>query len=301
MLIRAVETYLAVRRAAGFGLRNTSYHLRSFAAFSEARKQHYISTEIAIAWAGLAPSLAERARRLGTVIRFARYLRAEDDRHEVPPAIFGRVGSTRPTPYILTPEQVRQLIEAASQSGYKTLRRATYSTLFSLLACTGLRVSEAIRLRLADITPDGLVIRRTKFRKSRLVPLHETARTGLERYLQQRRPYAPFEDHVFVSVRRKPLLIEDVDEAFRTAVKRAGLPPSGHARPTPHSLRHTFAVRALETCPNGRDAVTKHMLALSTYLGHSKVAHTYWYLEAVPELMRDIADRAEEFAIGRRI
>jgi len=84
-------------------------------------------------------------------------------------------------------------------------------------------------------------------------------------------------------------------------VKRAGLPPRiGHARPTPHSLRHTFAVRALETCPNGRDAVTKHMLALSTYLGHSKVAHTYWYLEAVPELMRDIADRAEEFAMRRR-
>ena len=105
MLTRAVETYLAVRRAAGFALRNTSYHLRSFAAFSEARKRHYISTEIAIAWAGLAPSLPERARRLGTIIRFARYLRAEDDRHEVPPAIFGRVGSTRPTPYILTPEQ----------------------------------------------------------------------------------------------------------------------------------------------------------------------------------------------------
>ena len=301
MLTRAVETYLAVRRAAGFALRNTSYHLRSFAAFSESRKQHYISTEIASAWAGLAPSLAERARRLGTIIRFAQYLRAEDDRHEVPPAIFGRVGSTRPTPYILTPEQVRQLIEAASQSGYKTLRRATYRTLFSLLACTGLRVSEAIRLRLDDITPDGLVIRSTKFRKSRLVPLHETARAGLERYLQQRRPYAPFEDHVFVSVRRKPLLIEDVDEAFRTAVKRARLPLRiGHGRPTPHSLRHTFAVRAFGTCPNGRDAITKHMLALSTYLGHSKVAHTYWYLEAVPELMRDIAERAEEFAIGRR-
>ena len=302
MLTRAVETYLAVRRAAGFVLRSTGYQLKSFAAFSEARKQHYISTEIAIAWAGLARSLSERASRLGTLIRFARYLHAEDERHEVPPAIFGRVGATRPTPYILTPEQVRQLIEAASQSGYKTLRRATYRTLFSLLACTGLRVSEAIRLRLDDITPDGLVIRRTKFRKSRLVPLHETARTGLEWYLQQRRRYAPFEDHVFVSVRRKPLLLEDVDEAFRTAVKRSGLPPRfGKARPTPHSLRHTFAVRALETCPNGRDAVTKHMLALSTYLGHSKVAHTYWYLEAVPELMRDIADRAEGFVMGERI
>jgi integrase/recombinase XerD len=85
------------------------------------------------------------------------------------------------------------------------------------------------------------------------------------------------------------------------AVKRIGLPPGpGGRTPSPHSLRHTFAVRALETCPDGRDAVTKHMLALSTYLGHSKIAHTYWYLEAVPDLMRDIADRAEEFAMGRR-
>jgi integrase/recombinase XerD len=302
MLIRAVETYLAVRRAAGFALRSQGSQLKSFAAFSKARKQHYVSTDIAIEWAGLAPSVSERVRRLGTIIRFARYLRAEDGRHEVPPAIFGTARSTRPTPYILTAEQIRQLVEAASQSGYKTLRRATYRTLFSLLACTGLRVSEAIRLRLDDITPDGLVIRSTKFRKSRLVPLHETARAGLERYLQQRHPYAPFDDHVFVSLRRKPLLPEDVEAAFRTAVKRLALPPGPRrGRPTPHSLRHSFAVRALQTCPDGRDAITKHMLALSTYLGHSKVAHTYWYLEAVPELMRDIADRAEEFAMGRRI
>jgi integrase len=299
MLTQAVGTYLAVRRAAGFALRSTGSQLKSFAVFSEARNQHYVCTEIAIEWAGLARSVSERARRLGTIIRFARYLRAEDERHEVPPAIFGAESSPRPTPYILAAEQIRQLVEAASQSGYRTLRRATYRTLFSLLACTGLRVSEAIRLRLDDITPDGLVIRSTKFRKSRLVPLHETARAGLERYLQQRRPYAPFDDHVFVSVRRKPLLIEDVDAAFRTAAKRVGLPPRiGRGRPTPHSLRHTFAVRALETCPDGRDAITKHMLALSTYLGHSKVAHTYWYLEAVPDLMRDIADRAEQFAVG---
>jgi integrase/recombinase XerD len=299
MLIRAVETYLAVRRAAGFALRSQGFELKSFAAFSKARKQHYVSTDIAIEWAGLAPSVSERVRRLGTIIRFARYLRAEDGRHEVPPAIFGTARSTRPTPYILTAEQIRQLVEAASQSGYKTLRRATYRTLFSLLACTGLRVSEAIRLRLDDITPDGLVIRSTKFRKSRLVPLHETARAGLKRYLQQRHPYAPFNDHVFVSLRRKPLLPEDVEAAFRTAVKRLALPPGpGCARPTPHSLRHAFAVRALQACPDGRDAITKHMLALSTYLGHSKVAHTYWYLEAVPDLMRDIADRAEQFAMA---
>jgi len=299
MLTRAVETYLAVRRAAGFELSSQGSQLSSFAAFSEARKRHYVSTDIAIEWAGLARSVPQRARRLGMVIRLARYLRAEDERHEVPPAVFGAETLPRPTPYILTEEQISQLITAASQSKYR-ICRATYRALFSLLACTGMRVSEATQLRLDDISSDGLVIRRTKFRKSRLVPLHETAQAGLERYLQQRRPYAPLDDHVFVSLRRKPLSRSDVERAFRMAVKRIGLPPRrGRARPTPHSLRHAFAVRALETCPDGRDAITKHMLALSTYLGHSKVADTYWYLEAVPELMREIAERAEQLAMGK--
>jgi integrase len=109
------------------------------------------------------------------------------------------------------------------------------------------------------------------------------------------------DDHVFVSFQGKPLSVSAVDEAFRTAVKQVGLPPGPRGvRPRPHSLRHSFAVRALQTCPDGRDAITKHMLALSTYLGHSRVAHTYWYLEAVPDLMRDIADHAEQFAMEGR-
>jgi len=300
MLTQAVESYLAVRRAAGFALSCQGSYLKSFAAFSGARKQHYVSTDIAIEWAGLALSVPQPARRLGIVIRFARYLRTEDVRHEVPPAVFGRDRRPRPTPYILTEKQIQQVVIAASRSRYR-LCGPTYSTLFSLLSCTGLRVSEAIHLRLDDITPDGLLIRCTKFRKSRLVPLHETARTGLEQYLQKRRSYACFDDHVFVSLRRKPLSVQIVDKAFHTVVKQMGLSPGRRrARPTPHSFRHTFAVSALETCPDGRDAITKHMLALSTYLGHSKVEHTYWYLEAVPELMRDIADRAEQFAMGRR-
>ena len=298
MLTRAVETYLAVRRAAGFALRCEGSLLKSFAAFSEVRKRHYVSTGIAVEWAGLASSVPRRACRLGMVIRLARYLRAEDERHDVPPAVFGAEKSPRPTPYILTLEQIQQLVAAASHLTYR-ICPATYPTLFSLLACTGLRVSEATQLRFDDITPDGLMIRRTKFRKSRLVPLHETAQEGLQRYLEQRRLYAPLDDHVFVSFQGKPLSVSAVDEAFRTAVKQVGLPPGPRGvRPRPHSLRHSFAVRALQTCPDGRDAITKHMLALSTYLGHARVADTYWYLEAVPELMRDIAERAEQFAMG---
>ncbi len=112
--------------------------------------------------------------------------------------------------------------------------------------------------------------------------------------MEQRRPYAPFDDHVFISLRRKPLLISDVESAFRSVADKMGL-PSGRRqrRPTPHSLRHGFAVRALQSCPDDRHRITQHMLMLSTYLGHSNAAMTYWYLEAVPELMRSIAERCE--------
>lgn len=299
MLARAVQTYLSVRRAAGFALVDAGLHLRSFAAYSDARRQRYLNAQTAIEWARQSTSIPQRARRLGDVARFARYLHAEDAHHEIPPVVFGSERRIRPTPYILSEEQIRQLIELAAQSGYRTLRRQTYRTLFALLACTGLRVGEAIRLRYDDITPDGLVIRATKFHKSRLVPLHPTARAGLQRYLQQRRTYAPFDDHVFISLRRKPLLHNDVASAFCTVAKKMGLPQGrGRHRPTPHSLRHSFAVRALQHCPDGRDRITQHMLMLSTYLGHSNAALTYWYLEAVPDLMRSIAERCETYVTG---
>lgn len=301
MLAAAVTAYLGVRHASGFACRSEGLLLRSFARFAATRAESHVSASSAIAWAALASSVPQRARRLGMVRRFARYLQAEDARHEIPPAAFGPEKRPRPVPCILSDDQIRQLVSAASRSGYRTLRRDTYATLFALLACTGLRVSEAIRLRLDDITPDGLVIRCSKFRKSRLVPLHDTARAGIERYLQHRLRYAPTETHVFVSLRRKPLLLHDVEVAFRTAARVAGLPDGPRRRrPTPHSLRHTFAVRALQSCPGGREAITRHMLALSTYLGHAKVADTYWYLEAVPELMADIADRCERFLMGER-
>ncbi len=301
MLTQAVESYLAVRRACGFELKTEGGLLRSFAAFSDARGKQRVCTDVAIEWAGLAGSVNQHARRLGEVIRFTRYIRAEDPSHELPPPVFGSEKRVRPIPYIFSSDDIQRLVQAASESGYRTLRRKTYGTLFALLACTGLRVSEAVRLLYEDITPDGLLIRCSKFRKSRLVPLHETARTGIGRYLELRRPYAPFDDHVFISLRRKPLLVTDVEMAFRTAVEKIGLKRGpGLPRPTVHSLRHTFAVRALETCPDGRDNITKHMLALSTYLGHGKVCDTYWYLEAVPDLMRNIAENCESFFTGGR-
>lgn len=236
MLVHAVQSYLSVRRAAGFELRCVSIHLRSFAAYSDSKGRHFVSSKTAIEWARQVPSVYQRARRLADVARFARYVRSEDARHEVPPAIFGIEKPPRPTPYILSDEQIRRLIELTSRSNCRTMHGETYSTLFALLSCTGLRISEAIRLRYDDITPDGLVIRSSKYRRSRLVPLHESARAGLESYLRIRRPYAPLDDHVFISWLGKPLGRNGADSAFQAAVKQMGLPTGrGNAglRPIP--------------------------------------------------------------------
>jgi integrase/recombinase XerD len=288
-----------MRRACGFAFQSEGTCLQGFAAFADARGHRHVRSDIAIEWARQARSTRQRARRLGIVIRFARYAYAEEGRHELPAPVLGPETTPRPVPYIFSPGAIQQLMQAASRSGYRTLRRLTYSTLFGLLACTGLRLSEAIHLRYGDITQDGLVIRRTKFRKSRLVPLHDTTRAALDRYLEQRRPYARLDDHVFISLRRKPLLVHDAERAFRTAARNIGLRREpGRPRPTIHALRHTFTVRALEACPDDRDRITQHMVALSTYLGHGHVAHTYWYLEATPQLMRDISERCERFVAG---
>ncbi len=184
MLTQAVESYVAMRRATGFAFLSEGSLLQSFAAFSDAAGKPYVSADTAIEWAGSAPSLCQRARRLGQVIRFARYIRAEDARHEIPPTVFGSESRPRPVPYIFSTEEIQRILQTASGLGKRNAFRGhTYNTLFALLACTGLRVSEAIHLCFQDITADGLVIRCSKFRKSRLVPLHETTQAGLEQYL----------------------------------------------------------------------------------------------------------------------
>jgi integrase len=286
----------------GFALHSEGTLLQSFAKHSDAAGKSHICSETAIQWAGTARIVSTRARRLGQVIRLARFLRAEDQHHEIPPAVFGSEKGPRPVPYIFSTETVRRFVQAAFELGRRNpFRGQTYGTFFGLLACAGLRVSEAIKLRFDDLTPDGLTVRCSKFRKSRLVPLHNTAQIALERYLEKRRPFAPFDDHVFVSLRRRSLLVGDAETAFRTVAANVGLKREpGLPRPTIHSLRHTFAVRSLESCPDGRDRITKHMLGLSTYLGHSKVADTYWYLEATPELMRNIADTCQAYFAGGR-
>ena len=300
-MIQAIETYLAMRRTAGFTLSNAEYLLRSFASFASNQNQTHIRTATAIDWASQAESLAQRHTRYQTVCHFAQYLRVEDSRHESPPENHFGYRKTRRVPHIYSRDEINSLILAATNlpsSG--SLLPKTYAALISLLAATGLRISEALHLLVFDITPDGLLIRKTKFQKTRLVPLHDTAVAGIGSYLACRQGAHRGEDHVFISDEGKPLLYWKVHSVFRTLVKSAGLKPAGGRWPRIHELRHTFAVRALESSPTGRQRIGQHMLALATYLGHVNIDATYWYLETTPELLRDIAVVVENFVQGGR-
>jgi integrase len=300
-MITAVESYLAVRRAAGFTLSNTEYLLRSFSAFAADKKQTHIRTATTIDWASQAGSVAQRHTRYQTIYHFAQYLRVEDPRHESPPPNHFGYRKTRRVPHIYSRGEIDGLVLAATRlSSSDPLQPRTYAALISLLAATGLRISEALHLLVTDITPDGLLIRRTKFQKTRLVPLHDTAVTGLGHYLMHRQETRRSGDHLFVSDKGQPLVYWKVHGVFRTLLKSAGLKPCGGRWPRIHDLRHTFAVRALESSPTGRQRIGQHMLALATYLGHVNIHATYWYLETTPELLREIAIVTESFLQGER-
>ena len=295
MLKDALEMYLVIRRSAGFGLEESERMLGLFVAFSTARGETHVRATTAIEWAKSARTLGVRHQRLQCIALFAQHLRAEDPRHEVPRKDLFHLPPRELRPYIYSHEEAQRLVAAAGQLGPAgSLRPHTFAALFALLFSTGLRISEALALRFADVADGGLYIQGTKFRKRRFVPLHETAQAGLRRYLELRMTRASTTDHVFINVHGRPLGYKAVSPAFHRSLEIAGVKrPQGEPRPRIHDARHTFAVRALETSPDGRDRIGQHMRALSTYLGHSNVADTYWYLRATPRLMHDIADACE--------
>jgi integrase/recombinase XerD len=293
MLTDALDTYLAVRRAAGFDLVDDGRNLRSFVRFASARGDALVVASTAIAWAGSGKSEAQRANRLKMVIRFARFAHAADIRHEIPPPGVFCNQRHRPTPYLYTEEEIGALMAQASVLE-PALRGQTYSTVIGLLAATGLRISEALGLRFQDVTADGLVIREAKFHKSRLVPLHLTTLAALERYLAERRRIAADDDRLFLTTQLRPLSLDAVYPIFHRLLTSCGLPrQAAQPRPRLIDFRHTFASNALLACPDGRDHVGRHMLALMTYLGHALPSSTYWYLECSPRLMEDIAEVCE--------
>lgn len=300
MLIATIDEYLALRRSVGYKLQAHERLLGSFASFAATRGEPHVLRETAIEWASQSASPEQREWRLTVVRRFASYAQAEDPAHEVPPrGVFGGK-RRRAVPYIFSREEIGRLLDAASRLGPRgSFRPHTYQTLFGLLAATGMRPCEVLRLRLGDVTRDGLIIRETKFRKSRMVPLHGTTAAALERYIRAYRGLAVDDNHVFVSLRGHRYSHGAVLQTFAQLVEETRIDPGpGTPRPRLYCFRHTFAVRVLEACTNDRGQIARNMLALSTYLGHAKVADTYWYLEATPQLMKIVADACQAYVEG---
>ena len=185
MLSQALSRYVDLHRSVGFKFRVQHSLLRNFVRFAEAHGDGLIQVARVIDWAGRAPSSPQRRNRLLTVRRFALALRAEDPRHELPAAdAFGRGELERRAPYIYAPGEIARLMNVAAElKPLGSIRPHMYSILFGLIAVTGMRVSEALALHLEDVTEDGLIIRETKFQKSRLLPLHETTRRALDAFI----------------------------------------------------------------------------------------------------------------------
>jgi integrase/recombinase XerD len=302
MLIGHVERYISLRQTLGYKLDDLSSNLNAFARFAAYRGDTHIRVSTAADWATEASSPHTCYIRLRDVARLARFLHAEDPTHEVPTNPFC-APTRRRLPYIYAPAEIVQLVAAANRlrSSYP-LRRQVYGTLLGLIAATGLRISEALDLRLYDVLADGVLqIRRTKFGKSRLVPLHPTAAKAFDRYLEQRRQLAVTDDHVFLSAGNQRIASSMVEYTFRRILRLAGIAPFRTRPPRIHDLRHTFATRALEQCSTTREAVARHFVALATYLGHADIAHTYWYLESTPELMTGISAAAEALITGEGV
>ena len=306
-----VEQYLAERRKLGFALRSMGHGLPSFARYVAETAHHGpLTVDLMAAWARQAKAgrgdLATLARRLKMLRPFTRWLRQFDPATEVPDeAVFGQVPG-RMTPHVYRELEIVELLAAARKLGPDGgLRPAVMETLFGLIACTGLRISEALGLLDADVDLQAgvLTIRQSKFGKSRLVPLHPSAIEALARYrtLRSRHVRSTPELPFFVASRGRllgqPVGDHQVRRIFDELRRQLGWVDRGsHGTPRIHDLRHSFAVRRLVLWHEQGVDVSQRMLALSTYLGHVKVSSTYWYLTGVPELMGLLGQRFERFA-----
>jgi integrase len=302
---KAVTNYLALRRALGFKLVEAEHRLHDFVKFARRERASHITTDLAIRWAKASAAHvhpATTATRLGIVRQFAEYLSATDPRTEVPPRGLLPGKYQRKTPYIYADDEILGLISAARKMPSSTgLRAWTCSTLLGLLTVTGMRLGEALALDRSDVDlREGvLAVRRTKCRKERLVPVHETTRLALLRYSQVRDRIhpRPKTDAFLVSELGFRLNHCSVREIFVRLSRRIGLRTPlgrfGHG-PRLHDLRHRLAVNTLVRWYRAGVDVERRLPVLSTYLGHTKVTDTYWYLQGVPELLRLALARVEK-------
>ena len=303
-MVALAEDYLALRRRLGFALKSSGQQLMGFAGYAD-RIGHRgpITIELAVRWARL-PQDARRswwARRLAIVRHFAQYRHLFDPSTEIPSTDLFGPSPGRVTPHIYSDPEIAALLGAASELGPAgSLRPHTYVTLLGLLLTTGLRISEALRLDRSDVDLDSglLTVRRTKFRKSRLVPLHPSTVAALAKYARERDDHNPQTSvpTFFVHEPGTALSASIVDKTFGALRDRLGWTKNlDGRRPRLHDMRHTMAVRTLLRWYREGADVDRKMLALSTYLGHVEVRDTYWYLTAVPELMTLAAARFEAY------
>ena len=299
-LDRHIEEYLALRRAVGFKLVGEGRLLAEFARFAAALGEHTVTTRTALEWARQ-PAGGSRnylSRRLRAVRSFARYLHALDPACEVPPTLLLPASKYRPAPYLYSQREIVALMHAA-RSLEPPLRAATMETLIGLLACTGLRIGEALRLDREDFDPAGpvLTVRDSKFGKSREVLLHPSTVQALAHYeeIRDRLCPRPRTRSFFLTTRGTRPAHPTIDHPFRALLDQTGVrrrSPSGRARI--HDVRHSLAVHTLLGWYRDGGDVAARMPLLSTYLGHVDPAATYWYLSAAPELLALAAERLEQ-------
>lgn len=305
-LIARMESYVSLRRAMGFPMQIEEPRLQDFVAFVNANKAGgWISAQLALDWACSSPRCGSwsRAARLSIARGFLQYLSAFDSTVEVPP--FGLLpGRRRNKPYLFSPAEIEHLLDGASRlQSESALWPHTVATVIGLVASTGIRSKEALKLDVADVqldlNPPRLLIRDTKFYKSRLVPLHATTVAKLREYADERRRlHGDLCTAFFISERGKRARYNRVYRCVRNLVRNLGIQPHSVSGRLPglHSLRHTFAVQHLVSWQEqGLD--TRALLPhLSVYLGHRDPIETYWYLTASPALLTTAGERFAGYA-----
>ena len=307
-----LDEYITVRRSLGFGLVGPARSLGRFVAFAESEGRDSITTDLAMRWATKSARAqpATWASRLGMVRRFAAWCATSDPRTEIPPDGLLPYRYRRTRPHIYSDEEIHRIVAAAGGLPSSTgLRARTYATIFGLLAVTGMRLSEVVALDRTDVDLEhGIVtVRRSKFGSSRFVPVHPSTVEALGAYAAQRDGLvaAPFTASFFVSEGGARITDCMARYTFAVVSRRIGLRASAggyrHGRgPRLHDIRHRFAVITMLDWYRAGVDVEREIPKLSTYLGHVHVNDTYWYIEAVPELLAFAAARLDNAREGGR-
>ncbi|WP_300009361.1 tyrosine-type recombinase/integrase [Pseudonocardia sp.] len=300
-LEQALADYLQLRRSLGHELAEAGWLLPGFVAYLDAHGSRTVTIEAALAWAQQANTDGRVTtigpRRMTAARGFARYLAGIDADTEVPPLGLMPHRQRWRRPFIYSPADIDTVIERARCSIVSPLRAATYATLIGLLAVAGLRIGEVIKLDRGDIdwAQGVLLIRESKFGKSRLVPLAPSTMAALHDYagLRDQLKPRPQDPSFFVSLTGKRLLYAVVSQTFRQLVDDTGVGAGAPHPPRLHDLRHSFAVSTLLGWYQSGEDVAAKIPALSTYLGHREPRYTYWYLSAAPELLALAAARQD--------